>query len=169
LDLKSSNSSNSGCTRLGSGLALPLGVVEKEVAVLIILVRRHRRAVGAAVRRTVDDEVFMFKTLASTTAVGHYFLEGRGGMESNLQFGAGITGGKYGPPHEMVLRYCYAESTGRRSQTRAGHAAQAYHYSRSSKCEKLGMFELVNFTRRTALLLNFYSFADPTASDSPAA
>ena len=35
----------------------PLGVVEKEVAVLIVLVRRHRCAVGAAVRRAVDDEV----------------------------------------------------------------------------------------------------------------
>jgi len=34
----------------------PLGVVKKEVAVLIILVRRHRRAYGAAVRRVVDDE-----------------------------------------------------------------------------------------------------------------
>ena len=27
------------------------------MAVLIVLVRRHRRAVGAAVRRAVDDEV----------------------------------------------------------------------------------------------------------------
>jgi len=27
------------------------------VAVLIVLVRRHRRAVGAAVRQAVDDEV----------------------------------------------------------------------------------------------------------------
>ena len=32
-------------------------MVEKEVAVLIVLVRRHRRAVGTAVRRAVDDEV----------------------------------------------------------------------------------------------------------------
>jgi len=32
-------------------------VVKEEVAVLIALVRRHRRAVGAAVRRAVDDEV----------------------------------------------------------------------------------------------------------------
>ena len=32
-------------------------MVEKEVAGLIVLVRRHRRAVGAAVRRAVDDEV----------------------------------------------------------------------------------------------------------------
>jgi len=32
-------------------------VVEKEVAVLIALVRRHRCAVGAAVRRAVGDEV----------------------------------------------------------------------------------------------------------------
>jgi len=56
------NISNSGCARVGSGVAPPLGVVEKEVAVLIVLVRRHRRAVGAAmcnsaVRRVVDDEV----------------------------------------------------------------------------------------------------------------
>jgi len=51
------SSNNSGCARLGSGVAPPLGVVEKEVAVLVVLVRRHRRAVGAAVRRAVDDEV----------------------------------------------------------------------------------------------------------------
>ena len=44
-------------TRLGSGVAPPLKVVEKEVAVLIVLVLRHRRAVGAVVRRAVDDEV----------------------------------------------------------------------------------------------------------------
>ena len=50
------NSSNSGCARLGSGVAPPLGVVKEEVAVLIVLVRRHRRAVGAAVRRAVDNE-----------------------------------------------------------------------------------------------------------------
>jgi len=31
-------------------------MVEKEVAVLIALVRRHRCAVGAAVRRAVDDK-----------------------------------------------------------------------------------------------------------------
>jgi len=31
-------------------------VVEKEVAVLIALVRRHRGANGAAMRRAVDDE-----------------------------------------------------------------------------------------------------------------
>ena len=51
------NSSNRGCARLGSGVAPPLGVVKEEVAVLIALVRRHRRAVGAAVRWAVDDEV----------------------------------------------------------------------------------------------------------------
>ena len=28
-----------------------------EVVILVVLVRRHRRAVGAAVRRAVDDEV----------------------------------------------------------------------------------------------------------------
>ena len=32
-------------------------MVVEEVAVLVVLVRRHRRAVGAAVRRAVDDEV----------------------------------------------------------------------------------------------------------------
>ena len=51
------NSSSRICARLGSGVAPPLGVVEKEVAVLVVLVRRHRRAVGAAVRWAVDDEV----------------------------------------------------------------------------------------------------------------
>jgi len=52
------NSSNSGCARLGSGVApllgvvkeemavlIVLGVVKEEVTVLIALVRRHRRAV----------------------------------------------------------------------------------------------------------------------------
>ena len=43
------NSNNSGCACLGSGVVPPLGVVEKEVAVLSVLVRRHRCAVGAVV------------------------------------------------------------------------------------------------------------------------
>ena len=43
--------------RLGSGVAPSLGVVKEEVAVLVVFVRRYRRAVGAAVRRAVDDEV----------------------------------------------------------------------------------------------------------------
>jgi len=51
LDLNNSNQ------RLGSGVAPPLGVVKEEVAVLIALVRRHRRAVGAAVGWAVDDEI----------------------------------------------------------------------------------------------------------------
>ena len=51
------NSSNRGCTRLGGEVDPPLGVVVEEVAVLVVLVRRHRRAVRAAVRRAVDDEV----------------------------------------------------------------------------------------------------------------
>ena len=51
------NSNSSGCACLGSGVVPPLGVVEKEVAVLIDLVRRRRCAVGAVVRRVVDDEV----------------------------------------------------------------------------------------------------------------
>jgi hypothetical protein len=32
-------------------------VVKEEVVVLVTLVRRHRHAVGIAVRRAVDDEV----------------------------------------------------------------------------------------------------------------
>ena len=40
------SSSTRGCARLGSGAASPLGVVKEEVAVVIVLVRRHRRAVG---------------------------------------------------------------------------------------------------------------------------
>ena len=51
------SSSNSGCARLGGGVTPPLGVVEKEVAVLVVLVRRHRRTVGAEVHKAVDDEV----------------------------------------------------------------------------------------------------------------
>ena len=35
----------------------PLGVVKEKVTVLLVLVRRHCCAVGAAVRRAVDDEV----------------------------------------------------------------------------------------------------------------
>ena len=46
-------SRSSGCARLGGEVAPPLGVVVEEVAVLVVLVRRHR----AAVRRAVDDEV----------------------------------------------------------------------------------------------------------------
>jgi len=42
------NSSSSGCARLGSRVVPPLGVVKEEMAVLIVLVRRHRRAVDAA-------------------------------------------------------------------------------------------------------------------------
>ena len=51
------SSSNRGCARLGNEEAPPLGVVIEEVAVLVVLVRRHRHAGGAAVRRAVDDEV----------------------------------------------------------------------------------------------------------------
>ena len=32
-------------------------MVKEEVVVLVVLVRRHRHAVGTAVRRAVDDEV----------------------------------------------------------------------------------------------------------------
>ena len=51
------DSRNSGCARLGGEVDSPLGVVVEEVAVLVVLVRRHRHAVRAAVRRVVDDEV----------------------------------------------------------------------------------------------------------------
>ena len=51
-------SDNSGCARLGgSKVTPPLGVIKEEVAVVVVLVRRHCRAVGTAVRRAVDDEV----------------------------------------------------------------------------------------------------------------
>ena len=36
---------NSGCARLGGEVGPPLGVVVEEVAVLVVLVRRHRHAV----------------------------------------------------------------------------------------------------------------------------
>ena len=42
-------------------------MVEEEVAVLIGLVRRHRRAIGAAVRRAVDDEVPGAVSMRSST------------------------------------------------------------------------------------------------------
>ena len=51
------DSRNSGCARQGGGVGPPLGVVVEELAVLVVLVRRHRHAVRAAVRRAVDDEV----------------------------------------------------------------------------------------------------------------
>ena len=50
-------SSNRGCARLGGAVAPPLGVVKEKVTVLVVLVRRHCYAVGAALRRAVDDEV----------------------------------------------------------------------------------------------------------------
>ena len=50
-------SSNRGCARLGGGAVTPpLGVVKEKVTVLVVLVGRHC-AVGAALRRAVDDEV----------------------------------------------------------------------------------------------------------------
>ena len=59
------NSSNSGCARhcycclvsAKESLTSSLQRMREEVAVLFALVRRHRRAVSAAVRRAVDDEV----------------------------------------------------------------------------------------------------------------
>ena len=44
-------------TRLGGEVALTPGVVKEEEAALVVLIRRHCCAVGAAVRRAVDDEV----------------------------------------------------------------------------------------------------------------
>ena len=38
-------------------VASPLGVVKEEVVVLVVLVRWHRRVVGAAVGRAIDDEI----------------------------------------------------------------------------------------------------------------
>ena len=51
------DSRSSGCARLGGGVGPPLRVVVEEVAVLVVLVRRHCHAVRAAVRRAVDDEI----------------------------------------------------------------------------------------------------------------
>ena len=51
------DSRSSGCARLGGEVGPRLGVVVEEVAVLVVLVRRHRHAVRAAVRRAVDDEI----------------------------------------------------------------------------------------------------------------
>ena len=48
------DSRSSGCARLGGGVGPPLGVGVEEVAVLVVLVRRHCHAVRAAVRRAVD-------------------------------------------------------------------------------------------------------------------
>ena len=48
---------NSGCAHLGGSKVPPLGVVKEEVVDIVVLVRRHRRAVGTAVRRSVGDEV----------------------------------------------------------------------------------------------------------------
>ena len=62
------DSRSSGCARLGGEVAPPLGVVVEEVAVLVVLVRRHCHAVRAAVRRAVDDETY-FRTYFRT-----YFL-----------------------------------------------------------------------------------------------
>jgi len=42
---------------LGGEVALPLGVVREEAAVLAVLIRRYCCAVGAAVRQAVDNEV----------------------------------------------------------------------------------------------------------------
>jgi len=53
-----SNGGNRGCACLGGEVDLPPGVVEEEEAALVVLVRRYRRAFGAAVRRAVDDEVW---------------------------------------------------------------------------------------------------------------
>ena len=49
--------SNRGCARLGGAVAPSLGLVKEKVAILAVLVRRHCYAIGAALRRAVDDEV----------------------------------------------------------------------------------------------------------------
>ena len=54
---QNTGSSNRGCARLDGAAAPPLRVVKEEVTALVVLVRRHCCAVGAAVRRAVDDEV----------------------------------------------------------------------------------------------------------------
>ena len=67
----------SGWTRcvidsLGGEVDLPPGVVKEEVAVLVVLVCLHCRAVGAAVRRAVDDDAlgaFAFEEETGPTAV----------------------------------------------------------------------------------------------------
>ena len=49
-------SDNSGCARLGgSKVPSPLGVVKEKFVVVVVLVRRHRRAVGTAVRFSSFD------------------------------------------------------------------------------------------------------------------
>ena len=55
--IKYTGSSNRGCARLGGAVAPPLGVVKEKVTVLVVLVRRHCCAVGAALRRAVDGQV----------------------------------------------------------------------------------------------------------------
>jgi len=45
------NSGNRGCARLGGEVVPRLGVVKNDTAVLVVLVRRHCCAVGAAARR----------------------------------------------------------------------------------------------------------------------
>jgi len=55
------DSRRSGCARLGGEVGPPLGVVVEEVAVLVVLVRRHRHAVRAAVRRAVDNIIYIFQ------------------------------------------------------------------------------------------------------------
>ena len=53
-----SRQQKSGCARLSGEVGPPLGGVVEEVAVLVVLVRRHRHAVRAAVRRAVDDFLY---------------------------------------------------------------------------------------------------------------
>ena len=79
------NSSNRGCARLGGEVDPPLGVVVEEVAVLVVLVRWHRRAVRAAVRRAVDDDFDHFTSTAAAVVVTN-LARGRegGGLELEL-------------------------------------------------------------------------------------
>ena len=73
------DSRNSGCARLGGEVGLPLGVVVEEVAVLVVLVRRHCHAVRAAVRRAVDGDlqcsIFRTRTRTRTLIQSHIMAQ----------------------------------------------------------------------------------------------
>ena len=104
------NSSSIGRARLDSGVAPPLGVVKEEVAILIVLVRRHRRAVGAAVRRAVDDEVPGAVEEEAGPAV--YFSIARGGFDLGFK-AAGFVAGRtraFGVCMPDYLNLCFVKN-----------------------------------------------------------
>ena len=81
-----------------------LGVVKEDVVVLVVLVRRHRRAVGAAVRRAVDDEV------PGATFVFHLLLQ-RGAHRTSFTVYVRCTyGAVYGVVYGVVLFVWYVRS-----------------------------------------------------------